>query len=93
MKTKTNLRERGLRLQRRVTVAVVAGAAVLAAVFAGIAAATSHGQTTGEPVVGGSDDSFQPSEPSTTTSSVTPAAPVEVPSQTSQPPVASSGGS
>ena len=38
-----NLRERGLLLQRRVTLAVVAVSAVLAGVFAGIAAATGHG--------------------------------------------------
>jgi hypothetical protein len=86
-----NLRERGRLLQRRVTLAVVAVSAVLAGVFAGIAAATGHGtkvsgsSTSGASQQQESDDSFEDS------GSISP--PAQVPSQTAQPPVASSGGS
>lgn len=90
-----SLRERGLLLQRRVTLAVVSVSAVLAGLFAGIAAATGHGtKASGNSVSGAAqqqqqqqsdDDSFDDS------GSITP--PAQVPSQTSQPPVASSGGS
>jgi hypothetical protein len=87
-----NLRERGLLLQRRVTLAAVAVSAVLAGLFAGIAAATGHGAKIGGSSSSGtsqqqqqSDDSFEDSGP------ISP--PVQVPSGTSEPPVASSGGS
>jgi ABC-type phosphate transport system substrate-binding protein len=88
------LRERGLLLQRRVTLAVVAVATVLVGVFAGIAAATAPGHHALRRIVGGSGSSEpQPQSSEFDGDSGAPAAPVQVPSQTSLPPVASSGGS
>jgi len=87
-----SLRERGLLLERRVTLAVVAGSAVLAGVFAGIAAATGHGTKASVNSTSGASQQQQQSDDSFDDSgSISP--PAQVPSQTSQPPVASSGGS
>ena len=87
-----NLRERGRLLQRRVTLAVVAVSAVLAGVFAGIAAATGHGtKAVGSSSSGASQEQQQSDDSFDDSGSISP--PVQLPSQTSQPPVASSGGS
>jgi ABC-type phosphate transport system substrate-binding protein len=88
------LRERGLLLQRRVTLAVVAAATVLAGVFAGIAAATAPGNHALRRIVGGSGSTGQQPQSSNfddDSGSISP--PAQVPSQTSEPPVAASGGS
>ena len=89
------LRERGLALQRRVTVWVIAVSTVLAGIFAGVAAATTPGHKLVQRIVGGSTSTSSSQEQSSGESDDggSPVAPVQVPSQTSQPPVVSSGGS
>jgi hypothetical protein len=84
------LRERGLALQRRVTVWVIAVSTVLAGIFAGVAAATTPGHKLVQRIVGSSSSQQTSGE---SDDGGAPAAPVQVPSQTSQPPVVSSGGS
>ena len=86
------VRERGLSLQRRVTVWIVAVSTVRAGIFAGVAAATAPGKRVAQRIVGGSTSSSEQSSEGSDDGGV-PAAPVQVPSQTSLPPVASSGGS
>ena len=89
-----SLRERGLLLQRRVTLAVVSVSAVLAGLFAGLAAATGHGtKVSGNSVSGASEQQEQQSDDDSFEDSDSISPPAQVPSQTSQPPVASSGGS
>jgi hypothetical protein len=90
------VRERGLALQRQVTVWVIAVSTVLAGIFAGVAAATAPGHKLVQRIVGDSSSTSGSQEQSSEDESDdggTPLAPVQVPSQTSQPPVASSGGS
>jgi hypothetical protein len=88
----SKLKQQGLALQRRMTLWVVAVSTVLAGVFAGVAAATAPGHALVHRVVGGSSPS-RSEQGESDDGLQTPAAPVQAPSQTSQPPVVSSGGS
>ena len=91
-----SVRKRGLELQRRVTVWVVAVSTVLAGIFAGVAAATGPGNNALRRLVGtpgSSSPQQQPSSQQESDDGLAPAAPAQAPSQSSLPPVASSGGS